>query len=84
MCDFRYDPTGVRVINTGEVFPVNTVWLKDIRDMNIVTEAGMYGIPATGSFVAYYDGMFWHRDGNNNPEFEFLRPEGSKFKLHYK
>lgn len=78
MCfDFRHDPTGVRVVDTGEVFPVNTVWLNGVQDMNTVVEAGMYGIPATGSYVTYFDGTDWHSEGNKT-KYEFVRPEGFK------
>lgn len=80
MCDFRHDPTGVRVVDTGEVFPVTTIWLKCGQEMEDVVNAGMYGIPATGSYVGYFDGSGWYTDYGQS-KYEFLRPEGHKIFL---
>jgi len=79
MCDFRHDPTGIRKIDTGEIFPVETKWIWHNEIGSVVT-AGMYGISATGSYCQYFDGKEWHHEASsyNKENYEFLRPEGTK------
>jgi hypothetical protein len=85
MCDFRKPPRKVKLLGTGEVKDVPYRGNKpgDGR----VPEQGMYCVPGTGTFYAYFDGDGWWRCrddwGPVNPETGYVHESFKKYEFQF-
>lgn len=52
----------IRLLSTGEYLPVKEKILPEL-----VTEPGLYRIPATGSYCLYFDGLVWFQEVSKYP-----------------
>jgi len=72
MCDFRGPPIKIQNVQTGEILDVNYYGCYR-NPLKHSLQPGMYHVPGSGSYYAYFDGENYWRDndawGKKNYEY---------------